>query len=107
MSTRLQSLLQLLESSPADSFLLFAIAKEHEKTGDTAQALIFYEKLRAADPAYVGLYYHLGKFFEQKQDFENAAAAYKQGIEVARKAGDFHALGELQGALLNLEDPDE
>ena len=107
MSKRLPYLLQLLESSPSDSFVLFAVAKEYENADDLAKALEYYEKLRNTDPAYVGLYYHLGKLHEQQQAFENAVAAYKQGIEVARKASDFHALSELQGALLNLEDPDE
>jgi tetratricopeptide (TPR) repeat protein len=107
MSKRLPYLLQMLETSPADSFVLFAIAKEYESTGDADKAFEFYEKLRATDPSYVGLYYHLGKLFEQKQDFENAVSTYKQGIETARKASDFHSLSELQGALLNLEDPDE
>lgn len=107
MSKRLPYLLQLLESSPADSFVLFALAKEYENAGDATNALEYYQKLRAADPAYVGLYYHLGKLFEQMQDAGNAIATYKQGIETARKASDFHALSELQGALLNLEDPEE
>jgi tetratricopeptide (TPR) repeat protein len=107
MSKRLPYLLQLLETSPADSFVLFAVAKEYEGAGDAAKSLEFYEKLRATDPAYVGLYYHLGKLFEQKKDFEKAISTYKQGIEAARKAADFHALSELQGALLNLEDPEE
>lgn len=107
MSKRLPYLLQLLESSPADSFVLFALAKEYESAGDAAQALEFYQKLRATDPAYVGLYYHLGKLLEQKQDFGNAADTYRQGIEAARKASDFHALSELNGALSNLEDSEE
>ncbi|MCE7923137.1 MAG: tetratricopeptide repeat protein [Haliscomenobacteraceae bacterium CHB4] len=107
MSKRLPYLLQLLESSPTDSFVLFAVAKEYEGAGDTGKALEYYQKLRATDPGYVGLYYHLGKLFEQQLDMENAIVAYKQGIEIARKASDFHALSELQGALLNLEDPEE
>lgn len=107
MSARLPQLLQLLESSPADSFLLFAVAKEYESAGDTANALEYYQKLRHADPGYVGLYYHLGKLFEQKLDTENAIATYKAGMEEARKASDFHALSELKEALLNLEDPEE
>lgn len=107
MSKRLPYLLQLLESSPTDSFVLFAIAKEYENAADPAQALSYYKKLHDTDPAYVGLYYHLGKLYEQQQDAGNAISTYKQGIEVARKVSDFHALSELQGALLNLEDPEE
>jgi tetratricopeptide (TPR) repeat protein len=107
MSTRLSYLLQLHATSPADSFVLFAIAKEHEGAGEAAQALDFYQKLRENDPKYVGLYYHLGKLHEQQGNHENAIEAYKQGIQIAREVGDFHALSELQGALLNLEDPEE
>lgn len=106
MSKRLPYLLQLLESAPTDSFVLFALAKEYENAADPAKALEYYLRLHAADPGYVGLYYHLGKLYEQQQDFTQAIATYKQGIETARKASDFHALSELQGALLNLEDPE-
>ena len=107
MSPRLKYLLQLSETSPVDSFVLFAIAKEYEGAGDLAKALESYEKLHATDAAYVGLYYHLGKLHERLQAFEKAISTYKQGIEVARKASDYHAMSELQGALLNLEDPEE
>jgi tetratricopeptide (TPR) repeat protein len=107
MSARLSYLLQLHTASPADSFVLFALAKEYEGAGDLPQALNFYQKLRDSDPKYVGLYYHLGKLHEQQAELANAIEAYKQGIQVAREAGDFHALSELQGALLNVEDPEE
>jgi tetratricopeptide (TPR) repeat protein len=107
MSARLQYLLRLLETTSPDSFVLFAIAKEYENADDRPKALEFYEKLRATDPGYVGLYYHLGKFYEQTRDFDVAAGVYKQGMEVARKASDFHALSELKGALMQIEDPEE
>ena len=104
--TRLQYLNQLLEASPQDSFLLFALAKEYESMGDDTQSLSFYLRLKATDPTYIGTYYHLGKLYEQKEDFQNAILSYKQGIEISRQAGDRHALSELQEALLNLEDPE-
>ncbi|MFN0037492.1 MAG: tetratricopeptide repeat protein, partial [Saprospiraceae bacterium] len=91
MTNRLQYLSQLLEASPTDSFVLFALAKEHEGAGDDAQAIAFYLRLRAANPDYVGLYYHLGKLYERQQDSENAILTYKQGIETSRQAGDRHA----------------
>lgn len=106
MSPRLHQLTQLLESTPNDSFILFAIAKEHERLRNDAEALAFYLKLQQTDPAYVGLYYHLGKLYEKQQDFDQAIQTYKQGIEVSKKAGDRHAMSELNGALLNLEDPE-
>lgn len=104
MSPRLTYLTELLTSSPDDPFLLFAVAKEHEKVGDIAQAIHFYEKIRSTDPAYIGLYYHLGKLYEHRQDIEQAVAIYREGIAAARAAGDAHAAGELRAALLNWED---
>ncbi len=107
MIKRFQYLQQLLEASPNDSFVLFALAKEYEGQGDSSKTLEFYLRLKEADPNYVGLYYHLGKQFEKMEDYPNAIHAYKEGIEVSKKAGDRHAANELAGALLNLEDPDE
>lgn len=107
MTQRLAYLLQLLEAAPHDSFLLFAIAKEQEKQGDAAQALHYYEQLRSTDAGYVGLYYHLGKLYEQTGQEASALAIYRAGMAVARQAGDTHALGELAAAKLNLVDDDD
>lgn len=104
MSDRLQTLQRLLEESPDDSFLLFAIAKEFEKRTDDQKALEQYLKLMETNPGYVGLYYHLGKLYERQEQWEKALSAYKKGMEVARAAGDQHALSELAGAKLNIED---
>jgi len=106
MTNRLQHLNNLLESSPKDSFILFAVAKEFEGIGDDTQALTFYLRLKEADPGYVGTYYHLGKLFERQHAFQDAISTYKEGIQICRSAGDRHAMSELQGALLNLEDPE-
>ena len=107
MTQRLTYLLQLLETSPRDSFVLFATAKEYEKREDPEQALAYYEQLRRTDPAYVGLYYHLGKLHELAGRFDTAVDIYRAGMAVARQAGDHHALGELAAAKLNLIDDDE
>lgn len=103
MTNRLEYLTQLLENSPNDPFLLFATAKEHEKSEDLSAALHWYEVLRNTRPDYVGLYYHLGKLFERLEDYPSALIAYEQGIDVARAARDNHALAELNGALAEIE----
>lgn len=106
MSNRLQYLHQLLEASPEDSFLLFALAKEHEGNNDLAQAQSFYLRLKQSDADYIGTYYHLGKLYEQLNEYQNAILTYKEGIAISRRLGDRHAMSELQAALLNLEDPE-
>jgi len=107
MSKRLHLLQQLLEKSPNDSFALFAIAKEYEGAGDAEQALANYLRLRDTNPGYVGLYYHLGKLFEKLNRPDDALQAYRTGMEVARKAGDMHAYGELNGARLEIDEDDD
>ncbi len=104
MSNRLQSLQQLLKSTPDDSFLLFAIAKEYEKLQNDEEALGHYLKLLERDPDYVGAYYHLGKLYERLDQLEKALDTYSTGMLAAQKAGDQHALSELAGAKLNLEE---
>ena len=96
-----------LESSPGDSFILFAIAKEYEKMEDSEQALEYYLKIRENDPNYVGLYYHLGKLYEKTGEVNTAFATYKAGMAVARQLGDQHALSELAEAKLMLGDEED
>lgn len=107
MSQRLQRLQQLLQTTPNDSFALFAIAKEYEGMGQNEQALEYYVQLRNHDPGYVGLYYHLGKLYEKLGNAPEALGAYRSGIEIARQAGDMHSLSELNGARLELDDSDD
>lgn len=104
---RLEKLLQFLEENPGDNFILFAIAKEYEKTGNDDEALRYFEQLRAENESYVGLYYHLGKLWERKSEPAKAFKTYTRGMEIARRAGDQHALSELAGARLILGDEDD
>ena len=104
MSTkRLEQLKGLLEESPHDSFLIFALAKEYEKLEELETALRHYLHLEEHDPDYVGTYYHLGKLYERMEETGLAFQTYEKGIEVTRRAGDQHAMGELAAAKMALE----
>lgn len=100
--SRLNQLLAFHEAQPHDAFILFALAKEHEKMGDDDKALHHYLLLRSHHPEYVGLYYHLGKLYERLGNPSQAFDTYKSGMDVARQVGDQHALGELAEARLML-----
>ncbi|MFN5363917.1 MAG: tetratricopeptide repeat protein [Bacteroidota bacterium] len=102
MTPRHQQLLDLYAASPGDAFILFALAKECENSGDTAAALSHYTRLRALHPGYIGLYYHLGKLYELMNDEDQAAEVYRAGIELGKNTGDRHATSELLGALANI-----
>ena len=105
--SRLQQLLNLYQASPNEPFICFALAKEYEKLGDDTQALPYYVNLVEKHPDYVGTYYHLGKLYERMQATKTAFETYRQGMQVAKKIGDGHALSELAGAKLNLGDDED
>ncbi|MBR9922874.1 MAG: tetratricopeptide repeat protein [Bacteroidetes bacterium] len=104
--SRLDQLKAFLEDDPNDAFVRFAIAKEHEKNGDTDSAKAGYEWLVQEKPDYVGTYYHFGKLLEKEDNKERALAIYSQGMEVAGQQGDQHARSELAGAKMMLDDED-
>ncbi len=104
---RLEKIKAFLADSPNDSFLTFALAKEYEKMGEKQKALEQYLAIVKNDPNYVGTYYHLGKLYEQLEEFTTAFQTYKDGMKVTRAAGDQHAFSELAGAKLNLGDDED
>ena len=106
-STRLTQLMAFYETNPKDSFILFAMAKEHENLGNTQNALELYLQIKGNDPNYTGLYYHLGKLYEQMEEINLAFSTYREGMEICQKVGDQHAYSELAGAKLNLGDDDD
>ncbi len=102
-SERLTQLLQYHEADPKDTFILFALAKEYETQNTLDKALFYYLKLKDIDPNYIGLYYHLAALYSEIGQDQKALELYKTGIEIGQKAGDFHAVSELQNAKVNLE----
>jgi Tfp pilus assembly protein PilF len=95
---RIEKLKEFLVESPGDSFLRHALALEYIKLGKDGEAREQFETLLAADPGYVGSYYHLAKLMERNNEIERAIKIYETGMEQAKKAGDKHAYGELRGA---------
>jgi Tfp pilus assembly protein PilF len=96
---RIAQLKAFLEEDPDDNFTLFALALEYIKKGDAGQAEKLFKSILVNDPAYVGVYYHLGKLYESLGDISMARSTYNEGIVVTRKARELHALSELETAL--------
>lgn len=100
---RLEQLKAFLEENPGDSFLQYAIALEHIKKGELEKGLSYFTGLVKNDPEYVGTYYHLAKLYLQLGRKEEAETCYKNGIQIATKINDAHALSELRNAYTNLQ----
>jgi tetratricopeptide (TPR) repeat protein len=100
---RLARLLEMLEREPGDAFCLYGIAQEHARAGRHAEALGWYDRALASDPAYCYAYFHKARSLEELDRAEDACATLRTGIDAARRAGDSHALGEMRGYLDQLE----
>lgn len=97
---RIRQLENFLKEDPNDPFNLYALATEYLKQ-DAAKAMAFYEKLLQEHPHYVPTYYHAAALYGQLAQADKADATYRKGIATAKKAGDAHALRELQSAYSN------
>jgi tetratricopeptide (TPR) repeat protein len=98
-ANRLEQLRRMLERNPNDAFLLYAIALEHKKLGESRQAIEFLDKVVQVDPGYCYAYHQRGLVYELLGDLESARRSYREGIEAATKANDAHARGEIEAAL--------
>lgn len=95
---------EMLQESPNDSFLHFALAKEFEKEKDYDQAISEYEWIVSNDPEYVGVYYHLAHAaIEIEKEESYIIKIFEDGISVADNQRDLHAKAELQNAKINWE----
>ena len=93
----------MLERDPNDAFLLYGIALEHKKLGDTAAAIEFLDRVISLDPGYCYAYHQKGLTLESTGEMDAAKAAYRTGIETAKRTGDAHAEQEIEAALSMIE----
>ena len=96
--SRVDKILEMMQSGGKDAFLQHALALEYIKLGQLQPALEQFSDLLSANPDYVGSYYHLGKLYESLGDVINALSAYEKGMEVAKKLKEQHAYNELMSA---------
>ena len=99
---RIAKLKEFLEANPDDSFVQHALALEHVKSGDDAEARKLFENILNKDENYIGSYYHLGKLLERSDEKESAIKWYELGMLKAKENGDMHAYNELQAAYEDL-----
>jgi len=95
----MEQLCGMLERSPKDAFLLYAVALEHKKLGELREAIEYLNKVLEVDPGYCYAYHQRGLVYELLGDLESARRSYREGIDAATKANDAHARGEIEAAL--------
>lgn len=99
---KIQRLARFLKKNPGDSFTKFALALELLKQEQVSRAQLLFESVLEQDPEYLGVYYHLGKLYEQIGRLNDARDLYETGIDIAVKQNHERTKIELQEALENL-----
>jgi tetratricopeptide (TPR) repeat protein len=96
---RIERINEMLKQNPSDSFLLFALGLEKIKLGNDDEALILFQSITLSNPDYSGVYYHLGKLLERKNETDKAMEVYEKGMQVCKKLNEQHNFNELRNAL--------
>lgn len=101
---RVDHLLDMLSEDPKDSFLLYALALEYEKAGETQKAIAQLLTLTKEQPDYLATYYQLGQLLQLNNEFNKAKNYFEAGILLAQKQKNRKIEGELKEALSLLDD---
>ncbi|MFC4763214.1 tetratricopeptide repeat protein [Dyella koreensis] len=106
MNTALIANLRAQCGGPRDGALLrFSLGNALLGTGEAAAAAEELRRAVAFDPGYSAAWKLLGKACLAMDDRDNAAEAWRQGIEAARQRGDKQAEKEMTVFLRRLEKP--
>jgi len=86
-ASRIEIFEQMLVTDPANTMVLFGLAKEYEKAGDEAKLIDTLERYLAAADDEGNAYGMLARAYERTKEGDKARAAYQRGIEVATSHG--------------------
>ena len=96
MSPALANFEKMLASGKDSPLLRFALGNEYLKVDDAARAAIHLAQAVALDPNYTAAWKLYGRALAAADRPDDALAAYRSGIDVARAKGDKQAEKEMQ-----------
>ena len=86
-ASRIEVFEQMLAGDPANTAVLFGLAKEYEKTDDVPKLIETLERYLAVADDEGNAYGMLARAYERTKQSDKAQAAYQRGIEVATAHG--------------------
>ena len=86
-TSRIDIFKQMLESDPANTSILFGLAKEYEKANATEDMIETLNRYLAAADDEGNAYGMLARAFEKSGRRNEARTTYERGIEVATRHG--------------------
>ena len=86
-ASRIEIFEQMLAGDPANTMVLFGLAKEYEKSGDDARVIETLERYLAAADDEGNAYGMLARAYERTNETDKARATYERGVQVANAHG--------------------
>lgn len=86
-ASRIQIFEQMLAGDPANSAVLFGLAKEYEKVGNETKLIETLERYLAAANDEGNAYGMLARAYERARQTEKARDTYQRGIDAAMSHG--------------------
>ena len=99
----IENLETLLDSGEDNALLRFSLGNAYLKESEYPAAIRHLSRAVELDPEYSAAWKVYGKALAASSRFEEAARAYKKGIEVAEGKGDIQAAREMKVFLKRLE----
>jgi len=86
-TSRIDIFKQMLLTDPVNSSILFGLAKEYEKAGQTAEMIQTLERYLAISDDEGNAYGMLARAYERTGDSERAKSTYQRGADAAASHG--------------------
>lgn len=86
-TSRIDIFKQMLVSDPANSSILFGLAKEYEKAGQTPEMIVTLERYLAIADDEGNAYGMLARAYEKAEQSDQARETYQRGIDAATAHG--------------------
>jgi len=87
MTSRIEVFEQMLAGDPANTAVLFGLAKEYEKSGDDAKVIETLERYLVVADDEGNAYGMLARAYERTNQSDRARDAYGRGVEAAMSHG--------------------
>lgn len=102
MTTMIHNLTKMLAAGQDNALLRYSLGTAYLKSGDYLQAREHLARAVAHDPHYSAAWKHYAQVLTQLGLRDEASAAYREGIAVAKAKGDIQAAKEMQVFLRRL-----
>jgi hypothetical protein len=101
-ASRREKIEALLQDEPHDQFLRYGLAVELDNEERHEESLSIFRGLMKDKEPHVASYFRGAQLLVKLDRIDEARAALRDGIEIARQQGDLHAAGEMGELLASL-----